>query len=669
MWPFIRVQRKLLWGSVCCALIASGLWSVSMLLAFPVTKVLLEQQSLAEFLERQITRAEQQAARESARLAWLREQLDTVSPESEESLKLWRDQARAQRVLSDAQRQLFWCRVLQIHVLPWLPADRFHLFATLFLGLLLLSAVHGWVCYLQEVWIGRVVQAVLRLLRLEMFRHTTALDALTLSREGVPAVMSRFTNDLNILGQGLNLLGGKVLVEPLKIVGCLTAAWWVNWRLTLLSMLCFPAAAIILGQLGRRLKRAARRQMETMGRLYGVISEALTGIRVVKAYGQPRWHRRLLAEQHRAFYREALQINRLEAMVNPLIELLGVCAACLAILPAAYLVLRQKTTIWGIQLAAHPLELSEVVVLYSLLAGMLDPARKLASSFSRLRRSLTASQRIFEWLERESKVPQLPCCQPMRRHHLHLEFDQVTVSYDDAEHSSRLMPALQDVSLRIEFGEVVAIVGGNGSGKSTLVGLIPRFYDPVGGMVRLDGVDLRTWPLSDLRRQIGWVPQDCLLIPGTIAENIALGKPRASAAEVERAAELAAVLAFTRDWPQGLETPIGVRGQQLSGGQRQRIALARAIIRDPALLILDEATSAIDTHSEQLVYQTLRQFCQGRTTLIITHTLTPTLLAFVTRVAYLDKGRLVAFGPHEDLLRICPPYARLAAAHAARRAA
>jgi subfamily B ATP-binding cassette protein MsbA len=228
---------------------------------------------------------------------------------------------------------------------------------------------------------------------------------------------------------------------------------------------------------------------------------------------------------------------------------------------------------------------------------------------------------------------------------------------------------LVDVSLRISFGEVVAIVGSNGSGKSTLAGLLPRFYDPQEGCVRIDGVDIRSLTLAELREQLGWVPQESMLFEGTLADNIAVGYPEASKAEIEAAAKRAHVWDFAAAWPLGLATPIGDGGCRLSGGQRQRIALARAMLRDPAVLILDEATSAIDAHSEALIQSALRDFCRGRTTLIITHLLTETLLDFVTKVIVLDQGRVLAVGSHDQLVATCPPYAALYRAQQVRRAA
>ena len=228
--------------------------------------------------------------------------------------------------------------------------------------------------------------------------------------------------------------------------------------------------------------------------------------------------------------------------------------------------------------------------------------------------------------------------------------------------------ALDDVSLTVPFGATVAVVGDNGCGKSTLVNLLPRFFDPHSGHVRIDGIDLSGVDPSQLRGQIGVVTQETLLFDWSIAENIRYGKPDASDFEIQAAADKAHVTDFVAQLPDGLLTQIGDKGHRLSGGQRQRVSLARAILRDPAILILDEATSAIDTQSEQCIHQALHEFARGRTTFIVTHAMTPSLLSCVTHVLVMDEGRVISFGPHETVLKTCPLYERLFDAQSLKRA-
>ncbi len=669
LWPLVRPHRRALGLAIGCAVVGAALWSGTLLLAFPITKVLLQQQHLSEYASNEIASARSEVRKQSQRLEQLDAELKALADQGTENQTAYverlRSRARTQEAMGEAARREWWFVLAQQHVIPWFPADRFDALAVL-LGLLIaLTAAHGVAVYCQEVWIGRVVQLSMRSLRAKLFRQSVRLDVQSLAAEGSASLTARFTNDLTAIAQGMTLMGGKILLEPLKAGGCIALAFAANWRLTLLSLLCAPLGAWLFQRFGKQLKRASRKQMETVARLYQVVQEALSSFRVVTAFGQQGHHRRRLYRENRAYYQKAMQIQRLDALANPTVELLGVIAACLAILPGAYLVMRQKTMIWGIQLTSIEMDLASLATLYMLLAGVLDPARKLSSAFSRLKKSVAACERVMSWLDQHPHVSEPGGSLPEVRHERTLEFHEITYVYPGRDGA----PALQDVSFRVEFGDVVAIVGSNGSGKSTLAGLLPRFYDPQGGAVLVDGADIRSLSPRAWRRQLGWVPQEPMLFDRTIAENIAVGRPEATPEAIETVARRAFVWDFAGAWETGLATRIGDGGNRLSGGQRQRIALARALLREPSILILDEATSAIDAQSEDLIYRALRAGRESRTTLIITHGLTPTLLDLVTKVVFLDHGRLLAVGPHEKLLATCPPYAGLYQAQAARRAA
>ncbi len=289
---------------------------------------------------------------------------------------------------------------------------------------------------------------------------------------------------------------------------------------------------------------------------------------------------------------------------------------------------------------------------YGSLAGVSDPARRLSEVFSKLQRAAAAADRVYQALDREPTV-----CDPLQarvvgRHHRELEFADVSFRYTTGQ------TVLDRIQLRIPFGETLAIVGPNGCGKSTLANLIPRFFDPVSGSVRLDGVDLRELRLRELRCQIGLVTQETLLFDDTVLNNIRYGCPQASREAVIEAAKQAHAHKFIEQkLEQGYETIVGQGGGRLSGGQRQRIALARAILRDPAILILDEATSQIDLESEHLIHKVLEQFIRHRTTVIITHRLAT--LALADRIVVMDAGRVADLGTHEQLLARCDLYRRL----------
>jgi subfamily B ATP-binding cassette protein MsbA len=329
------------------------------------------------------------------------------------------------------------------------------------------------------------------------------------------------------------------------------------------------------------------------------------------------------------------------------------------VLPGAYLVLRSTVDIGGIRLAGDLITIADLSVLYAMLAGMLDPLRKMSNVYSRMKRSGVSIDRVFELIDQQPKIHDPADPAPLPRVSKSIDFDNVTFTYPTTATGTHRGSVIRKLSLKLQAGEVVAIVGPNGCGKSTLVNLLPRFYDVDSGTIRLDGTPITAVKLDDLRQQIGLVTQDTVLFDGTIYENILYGARQASEQEVLVAAERAFVLPILEQLPQGIHSRVGERGKELSGGQRQRLALARAMLRNPSILILDEATSAIDNESESLIHRALKSYCENRTVLLITHSMTPSLLEFVTRIVVLDDGQVLASGTHEQLLHSCVVYRRL----------
>jgi ATP-binding cassette subfamily B protein/subfamily B ATP-binding cassette protein MsbA len=509
----------------------------------------------------------------------------------------------------------------------------------------LFSIAHQVLCY-------RLSQLSAFRLRHEFYRRTLDMDLTSFGEEGSSQLMARFTYDLESLASGVNEFFGKLVREPLKMLACLIGAAWVSWQLLLLSLVLAPLAAWLIRWLAKALKRANRRAMEEMSQLYNVLEETFQGIAVVKAFTMESYERGRFHKISKNFYRRVMRIARYDALTRPLTEILGVTTICLAVLAGAYLVLNHETHLLGIRMSGEPLTLSALLVFYGMLAGISDPARKMSEVFSRIQRGAAAADRVYQMLDRRPQIVDPPKARSLGRHRRDLVFDGVDFHYVPSQ------PVLCDVRLSIAWGETVAIVGPNGCGKSTLVSLIPRFFDPVSGSVRLDGVDLRQVRLKDLRSQIGLVTQETLLFDDTVYNNIRYGSPGAPREAVLRAAEQAHAHRFIVErLDQGYDTLVGQRGNQLSGGQRQRIALARAILRNPAVLILDEATSQVDLESEQLIHQVLEQFRRRRTTIMITHRLSS--LALADRIVVMNAGRVVDTGTHDELLIRCGLYSRL----------
>ncbi len=669
--PFVWQQRGRLCVSFSLAALIAVLWTGALLLVFPVVKVLLEGRSLGEYIASELTTAQTTIRMQSER----REKIESLlvklrtNGTPEEISRAEKDCRDCISDLNEGLRQEWRFQWLQSNLVPRLNPDRFTLLAQLMSLLLILTGVKCCLSYIQETLVCASVERTMQSLRERLFRATLKLDHQTLALETTPTLMSRFTFDLQQLSTGLTLLGSKAVIEPLKAVVCVACAFGVNWRLTALSFACAPLAIVLFGQLGKRLKRASRRQMESMSRVYRALLEPLQSFTTVLAYRNERLHRRRLARENRDYFDKAMKIVRIDALSSPSIEFLAMIGVFVGSLPGAYLVLRGQTSIWGVRLSEYQMGPAELAVLYTMLAGILDPARRIASIYSKVKKSATACDRVFGWMDRNSLVTCQPAPVPMPRHHQSIEFDHVSFRYAVAGDDAQNSVALNDVSLEVPFGATVAIVGGNGSGKSTLANLLPRLYDAHSGCVRIDGVDVSQADPRELRRQIAVVTQDTQLFDMSIEENIRYGQPDASAGEIEEAARRAHVLSFVQQLPEGLKTSVGDRGHRLSGGQRQRVALARAILRDPAILILDEATSAVDVQSEQLIFESLADLARGRTTFIVTHGMTPVLLEQVTHVLVMEQGRAIAFGPHSALLATCPAYQRLYDAQVRRRAA
>lgn len=675
IWLFVRPHQRKLALSVVFGVCAALLWSFELLLTYPITVMFGKDRTLSNYVRHEIDDATNVIQLRNADLGKLEHQLGLIPEDgsrrrASERIKIIDAQRRTRSELDVATSRLWMLSLFESRVIRNLPDDQFLLFAILFAMILAVTLAKGAFGYSQDLLAGSVAELVVIDLRKELFRKALQLDPQTLSLDGTSAWLTDFTYTPQNLANGLGELGGRVIREPLKALACLTTLFYFNWQLTLVFLLFMPVLGVLFHWLGKCLKRFANRVIESMGRLYKGLEETFHNMKAVIAFDQSGLHRRSFHRENKNYYHQSMRIVLIDAMGAPVVELLVMLAASAFLLPAAFLVLRNTTTIWNIPLASSPPTFPDLALFYVLLAGVLEPLRKFSKFYTSFRFSTAIAERLFDRMDTPSLVQTPTTSQFLPALSQKIEFRDVHFQFATrgGENSDR-GPVLNGLNLTIHAGETVAVVGPNGSGKSTLVNLLPRFYDPNGGEVLLDGTNIQNARLRDLREQMTFVTQETNLFDDSILENIRYGRNDASDADVREAARMAHVLTFTDAMPLGLLTPVGEQGTQLSGGQRQRIALARAILRDSRILILDEATSAIDAQSEQLIHASLNEFVKGRTTILITHCLTPGLLEFLTRIVVLDRGRVVATGSHVELLTACPVYQQLWDAQTQRAAA
>lgn len=569
------------------------------------------------------------------------------------------------RQRAKSQYWVGWCDRIEPVVVRYLPRDGFKTLLLLLMLVMGSVALKGLFLFLQEVLVADVMQLTLFSIRNLFFRRTIALDLSSFSDQGSSELMSRFTNDMDSLSQGLNTLLSKVIREPLRAMSCFCIALWLNWRLTCLTLVLVPVSAYTANRAGKVMKRAVRRSLESMSNIYKILQETFQGIVVVKAYTRERRERRRFFLETKSLYKKSVKVAKIDAMSDPVLEMLSLSMVSIALLAGAYLVLKKTIFLdlglFKLQLASQRMALEDLLFLYANLAMISDPVRKLANVHSRIQRAAAAADRICALMDRQPKVADKPKAVRLARHKLGIEFDQVVFGYHDRE------SVLQGVDLTVRHGETIALVGPNGCGKSTLMSLLPRFWDVKSGAIRIDGHDLREVSLRSLRSQIGMVIQDTILFEDTVANNIAYGNRGASRDQVVAASKRSFAHQFISNLPEGYDTLIGERGLGLSGGQRQRIALARAMLRDPAILILDEATSAVDIQDEALIRKAIEEFARGRTTFLITHSLGA--LQFADRIVLMNGGKVEAVGTENELRRGSQLYRRLHDIHFQRETA
>ena len=497
------------------------------------------------------------------------------------------------------------------------------------LGVVVLFTLRGVGDYVQSYYSGYVGRQVIKGLRRDVFSHYLRLPTAYLDQQQSGHLLSKLTNNIEMVAAAATTAAISLISDSLNILALLFTLFYMNWRLAVFCLIAAPIIAWLMKIANRSFRRYSERIQNSMGDITRVAKEAIDAHRLIKIFNAEDHQTERFERVNEHNRVSNMKLIRARAISNPVVQ----CIASIALASVLFVAIRQVFT--------HHLRVDEFFGFLTALMLIPSPLRSLVSMSGPLQQGIAAGQSVFEIIDHPTEDGGGPI--ELKRARGEIEFRNVSFAYDGDKGD-----VLRDVSFHVRPGETVAIVGPSGGGKTTLAGLVPRFYDVQRGSVLLDGIDVREYRLADLRSQISLVSQDVVLFNDTIRNNIAFNAVDKTDTEVEAAARAANVMEFVAQQPLGFDTPLTDRGQNFSGGQRQRISIARALLKDSPVLILDEATASLDNESERRVQQELGVLMQGRTTLVIAHRLST--IEGADRIIVLDQGRVVESGSHQELL-------------------
>lgn len=497
-------------------------------------------------------------------------------------------------------------------------------------AILLVFLIRGFATYGQTYTMSYIGQRVIIDIREALFKHLQRLDQAYFDRRKTGVIMSNLTNDVGALQTAIvdNLI--SFITEGVTLIGSLVSMILLDWKLTLVTLVIVPVVLGIINIFGKRLRLAGHDVQGRIADITSLLQETISGIRVVRSFARESHEVKRFENENQRNFRAVMRATKLTSLLSPMVEFSAAIAVTVILWYGGY------SVVTGVISAGSLI----AFLIYAI--NLSNPVKRLSQVYGNIQKAMAAGDRVFAILDTEPTVKEKPNAKPLPEVTGRVEFDHVSFSYDGEKN------AITDLNLDVDPGQIIAIVGPSGAGKTTVANLLPRFYDVTEGALRIDGTDVRDVTFQSLREQIGLVPQDTMLFNATVKDNILYGRLDATDDEVYAAAKAANALEFIDKLPEGMQTMVGERGNSLSGGQRQRIAIARAILKNPKILILDEATSALDTESEKLVQEALERLMKGRTAFVIAHRLST--IKNADRIVVLKQGRIEEFGTHEQLL-------------------
>ncbi|MCX8118808.1 MAG: lipid A export permease/ATP-binding protein MsbA [Desulfobacterota bacterium] len=506
------------------------------------------------------------------------------------------------------------------------------------IAIVLLFLLKGIFDYGQAYLMNYVGLRVVADIRQRLYDHLQTLSLSFFTRTPTGLLISRITNDVNLVQASVSNAITALIKDAVTIVGLTAVVFHRDWKLGLVALAIFPVALVPIKEFGKRLRKFSRKGLQRMGSLTAFLHETITGHRIVKAFNMEEYEKRRFKEENERYFRLFMKRIKIRALSHPLMEVLGGIGIAIILWVGGYRVVQGEVTP-----GTFFSFMTALLMLYA-------PVRNLNKVNLEVQEGIAAAGRIFELLDTEAEIKEAEDAIVLPPFSKRIEFKEVSFKYDT-------VPVLRSINLTVAAGEIVAIVGLSGAGKTTLVNLLPRFYDVNGGQILIDGIDIRKVTLRSLREQIGLVTQQTILFNDTVRNNIAYGSLGRSDQEIVEAAKAANAHEFIQRLPQGYDTVIGEGGVKLSGGERQRISIARALLKNAPILILDEATSSLDSESEAEVQKAMDVLMKGRTAFVIAHRLST--IRNANRIVVLSHGRIVEQGTHEELIRVGGEYRRL----------